>query len=635
MGERVTDDRETTVSRQTRKIAMVVGVCLLAAIHFTAFYWSTSDYTFNGDDMMYFSRSIDSVGTFLDRLLTVDQLYLYRPLTYIVFSFMLEPLFGTNPSPYHLFAYLFTLFDLLLICWFVYLWTGRRLATLVPAALYIVLSPLHVGVSYGLGFLEMPLSVFLYFSCLIILINDRRRWLWTMPFLFVLALMSKEHSVMLPFHAVLVLISMDVPWRTALRRTRTLWAVLALFMTFQLVIREGDLFPNSETHMLRFTPSMERIAQLANNSERALAFPRRLYPHMSQNVARAIRFLLITPWIVMLIVNLRRRDRKALAGVVWGLLSVAPIAFIAEAPGARHYYLALPGIAIFFGSVVQSPRLLAFAVPVLVVSLATNVVSDVVPLASTSAPAWFVDASHETQRYLQSLRVLIDTTGRKEFYVLKDADSGFAWSMDDGRAIERFLGPGVSMHFQSKGHDLPVDRLLSNQLSVITAREGQIYEDLVTGMVTSPGQSSICDAVYKLMEGAEGCLALTQGVPIPRLAHPDYVSARNPFAYAGGKVLTASPMTLIVRTSKTLRIRKTASLSPESRDGVIVELYAYENGTFDLIQSHAVLPGETVRIDATIDESEAEGAILCIRRGPGLDQEGDLLVWNLEDSSFQ
>src|SRR5262245_12565655 len=94
-----------------------VGLTSVLAIHFVCFYWWVSDsYYFSGDGLFYFSRRIISLSDLWSKFVSLDQLYQYRPLPYVLFSFVLYPLFGTNPGPYHLAAYLCALANILLVC---------------------------------------------------------------------------------------------------------------------------------------------------------------------------------------------------------------------------------------------------------------------------------------------------------------------------------------------------------------------------------------------------------------------------------------------------------------------------------------------------------------------------------------
>src|SRR5581483_1280062 len=69
-------------------------------VHFFCFYWLPAhSYYFTGDGLYYFSRQIHSFAELATRFLSVDEMYQYRPLTYVVFSFVLSPLFGSSAPP--------------------------------------------------------------------------------------------------------------------------------------------------------------------------------------------------------------------------------------------------------------------------------------------------------------------------------------------------------------------------------------------------------------------------------------------------------------------------------------------------------------------------------------------------------
>ena len=69
-------------------------------IHFLCFYWwSAPSHYFSGDALFYFSRQIHSLPELAHRLLSVDDLFQYRPLTYVVFSFVLLRSLEMIPIP--------------------------------------------------------------------------------------------------------------------------------------------------------------------------------------------------------------------------------------------------------------------------------------------------------------------------------------------------------------------------------------------------------------------------------------------------------------------------------------------------------------------------------------------------------
>ena len=65
----------------------------IVPIQFLCFYWwSAPSHYFSGDALYYFSRQIHSFPELATRLLSVDDLFQYRPLTYVAFSYWFRSL---------------------------------------------------------------------------------------------------------------------------------------------------------------------------------------------------------------------------------------------------------------------------------------------------------------------------------------------------------------------------------------------------------------------------------------------------------------------------------------------------------------------------------------------------------------
>jgi len=71
------------------------------------FLWKF-DHFFNGDSLFFFSHRIEGWGDIWRIFRGPDHLWQYRPLTFVIFSFFLHPLFGMDPLGYNLFRCLCT-----------------------------------------------------------------------------------------------------------------------------------------------------------------------------------------------------------------------------------------------------------------------------------------------------------------------------------------------------------------------------------------------------------------------------------------------------------------------------------------------------------------------------------------------
>jgi len=82
-----------------RKYLWLLGILVAEAV---LFGWKCHHF-FNGDSLYFFSRQVGSSADVWRVFKGPDQLWQYRPLTFLIFSFFLKPLFGLNPLGYNIF----------------------------------------------------------------------------------------------------------------------------------------------------------------------------------------------------------------------------------------------------------------------------------------------------------------------------------------------------------------------------------------------------------------------------------------------------------------------------------------------------------------------------------------------------
>jgi hypothetical protein len=69
------------------------------------FLWKCHHF-FNGDGLFFFSHQVGSWADIWRFFKGPDHLWQYRPLTFVIFSFFLKPLFGLDPLGYNIFPLL-------------------------------------------------------------------------------------------------------------------------------------------------------------------------------------------------------------------------------------------------------------------------------------------------------------------------------------------------------------------------------------------------------------------------------------------------------------------------------------------------------------------------------------------------
>ncbi len=594
----------------------------IVPIHFLCFYWwAAQDYYFSGDALYYFSRQVHSLSDLAARFLSVDELYQYRPLTYVFFSFVLLPLFGTHPQPYHVTAYVFSAINILLACAVVYYSVGRNKQVALFAAIFLLLNPVNFFPSFGPTFIDQWLSSFFYFATLLIVFGESTKLAAIAPVTFLLALLSKEHSIMLPVHATLVLLARNTTYRDTFKKTRNLWIVLTVFAAFQLAIRHGNAFaPEGTNPNLQFSFSLSRIMELLKGAKAAIFYPENYRHDQWIGFGRWIRLASLIPLSAAVLIAVKRRPRLAMAGIFWIALSLVPVAFLHQAPAPRHYYLALPGLAILFACAFQSWRAMAAVTPLLAIVTLTNV-------HLYEQESWIAVGARLTKEYLGRIETIIGETGRSSFYVIPGGDPYFYWHVDAGAALPSLLGRHATFRFAALKEPLETQEWLNNGVNVVLARNGEIMDALKAGQFPPPAHQNVCFLIRKLVATAKECAVLFRGQPLDEssgsLATPNHL----PIFEVPEGVATLSRVTIRIAADGGLFLRRAVRLDSKS-PGMTVELYGQRGTSFKKIFARRLKPGERCELLYSIAPDVFDHAVLRIQPAGSLSGgQNDWLLW--------
>ena len=605
---------------------VMVGLAAVFVLHFVCFYWWVSrSYYFTGDCLFYFSRPITSLVDLWSKFVSVDELYQYRPLPYVFFTFVLYPLFGTNPGLYHLAAYIIALANILLACGCCYFWLYRDKKRALIASVFLILNPVNFFPSYGLAYIDVLLSLLFYFLALILILANTRWAPVLAPVFAALALLSRENSVVLPAQALLILLMTGVPLRQAVSRTRSVWLVVAAYVVFQLVVRHGAVFaPETANSNLQFDFSLQRVELLVKGMKPAIYFPENSnLNEFLGGFRRYARLAFVIPWFGMILWVLLRRDKVALSGLIWVPISLLPIAFIRFPPFPRHYYLALPGLAVLFVSVVRSTRVMAYVATVF--SLVT--VTSVAMYAHNSSEA---DGSRLTKKYFEEIQSMANRTGRTDFYVLNEGDRYFSWHIDEGTPVHQFLNKKISFRFAAASAALPMDLLLSNSINVVIPTWEGIQDVLQTARFPQLRDYYPCGPVRLLIGSEAKCAVFFRGFPVEKTDSPVVETPNGlPIFEVNDEIVMLSRTTVFVDGASGIRLNSTLRAAPESADGVSIQVYKESMGRFLRIFERDIRPGEQIRLDKSFDGSPR--SMFALRIGPGAkgDETGDWSIWKM------
>ncbi len=346
-------------------------ICILL-LEVALFVWSFGQF-FCGDSLYYLWYRADSPARAFHYLTQADHLNSYRPLTYIVFSWLLFPLFGLNPLGYHF----VTLGAHLLVTWLVYRLL-RELVTKPAAALAgTLLFGVHATnfyITYDASFLpDFGSGLFHVATLLCYAIYMRTlgggRWLAASLGSFIFALLFKESSITLP--AGLLVVDFILRRRSCnrggqdARAPRMPWwrpspilalfaATGALYLAWLLHLKGGRLYPHGaiEPYALNFEAASLKLKL------RYLSWLLNLPLQIARRgwTARAAQIAMV-PALAWVIYQFARSARRVYGEVIlcmlWALAGLLPVLFINQVPMKHNLYMPLVACAVALALMVQ------------------------------------------------------------------------------------------------------------------------------------------------------------------------------------------------------------------------------------------------------------------------------------------
>ncbi len=491
---------------------------------------------FCGDSLYFLSRIVQDWYDARDRFCVLDGLGQYRPLTFLFYSLVVNPLAGLNLRLLHIFPFLFHSLNVLLVFALSRTVLDRVWGALL-AAFFFGISTTGAYITYDNTFLPDYLYAFFYLSALLVLCpaashRDRLSALIA-TILLLCSVFSKEAGVTFPASAFLfLLLAADRPERPLpFRRIITLCLPLALiaagFISLHLVLKEGKLYPAGigQPHQLVFT--LSSLQAKAQHFLQALGLPL-VVGKNEPGWLQPAHWLLVPVLLWMLICTLRglwRRRPVYLLGILWIAVTVAPALLIAENTWEQNLYVPLCGLAWIFAQsiteaeeslekILRRARLawgLLLCVP-LVIIWVTGRNAVMVRRAS-----WMAGGSHITKNCLEDLQKAHPRIPPNSLIYVETAGENVAWHFDSGRLAATFYGdPSIRMRFSQDGLPAPSRAMLdSGKVYVMSYRDGRLYDRTPTvltpavprqpqGVVFTPNRIKKGESVTIEVLGGEG-----------------------------------------------------------------------------------------------------------------------------------
>jgi hypothetical protein len=482
----------------SRTVKVGVALGLLMALEVLLFSRTFSMF-FCGDSLYYFSRRLTSLGD-LGRILTsVDYLEEYRPLPFMLFSFLYYPLFHLEPWGYHFIPLIFHLANTLLAFRLARRLLGTDLGAFVAAFFFGVHSA-NFFITYDVTMMTEFTYVFFFLIASVAFLDyqeSRSRVSLALTLGgFVLALLSKESAVTLLATAVGTAWAVSDPdgrERNIPQILRRGWPLLAaglVYFAYLLFIKNWNLFPQRPGHPHHAAFALSTVAAKAKYLQWTFNIPDDLIPKLVA-LPRLIIAAGLAPFVALLagrvLWGIATGNRLVLCALLWSAATISPVLFLPNLTMVHYLYLPIFGIALIFGSIAESAFRLRFftggfrpAVPafLLVVWGVSNVAACSTLTTRNLADSWVSNGSRIAQQSLADLR---STRPRLQpgttLFFLKSNEKDLPWFFDTGGMFQVFYGePSVRSLFADRGARLPPDYLQNDRVLVLRFIRPHLYD---------------------------------------------------------------------------------------------------------------------------------------------------------------
>jgi hypothetical protein len=487
-----------------RKTWVGRAVCLVLLVEVGLFSASFSKF-FCGDSLYFFSHTVHSAAEVQRIFTSLDDLSSYRPLPTMLFSFVLEPLFGFHPLPYHLLAlsvHLLTSFLVFLLL--------RRVARSDTAAIagLVFFGTQATGfyLTYDATFLP-DFTAGLLTAAAFVSFAYGRRLLSLIPF--VLALFCKESAVMIPVGlAVIAILEATDEHRSEVGELRGVLphAVLAaIFIAFQSYLHRGWLYPSHDSaYRFSFGPSslLLKFKYLLWVLNLPSDWFRQRWGMIPSIVVMAPPLI----WFAMRVWRCRNREAVALVCcAAWALAAVLPAIPVAQVPMKHNLYISLMAVAVIIArcaSHVHMRRASWWLAACFVAATAFHVRNDL-------KLSWVGEGSDVTEASLHAVERADPPPahGSALFILPTNIPGGISWYFDDESLFRRvYKNPSLHVYYADL-HRLPPSGFeRSPDVLVFAYDRGRLY-DVTADYKRAVLSAQSGSAASSLLPGPAGLLS--------------------------------------------------------------------------------------------------------------------------------
>ena len=276
----------------------------------------------------------------------------YRPLQMVTYLFD-HQIWGLNPKGFHFTSIVLHILVSLVLCWVLFLLTENKILSLLASGLFLV-HPIHnEAVAYIAGRADPLSALFLLLAFVFYLKNEREEtplYFVSSVFSFILAILSKEYALILPFLILAYHFSFKrrVQW--------VLWSFLTVLAAVFIVLRLQGILGMVDMHLKTETTVMQRLPatfEAMLQYVRLLFFPYNLTMGYGQKIVAFTSVPVLAGlavYIGLVATAFRVRARHALISfaLFWYLVGLIPVMNIypVNAYMAEHW-LYIPSIGFF------------------------------------------------------------------------------------------------------------------------------------------------------------------------------------------------------------------------------------------------------------------------------------------------
>ena len=269
---------------------------------------------------------------------------LYRPLSTVVFFWMMKHAFGHDPFAYHAVVMGFHVLNVSLVYLIAWKIFGSVRSGIATAMVYAA-APGHALAVYWIALFTMTGTASLYLAAIACWLSAGMRYRMTVTFvLFLLGILSAEHAVTLP--AVLTGISIVLlghDWRGVVRQLIPFWLVAGAYAAAKLLYVRYATNPQVSGYEVAFEPAriVEQLGFYAGFANPIL-YSRDPYPGFPA-VVGTILLVATTVGAGMFASgrHVSRNFRVALFGLGLFLVALAPVLVLPQ--HTQPYYVGIAG----------------------------------------------------------------------------------------------------------------------------------------------------------------------------------------------------------------------------------------------------------------------------------------------------